>query len=123
MKTTFSPEDVFIYRNLTKKCWSVKSRLTGRVIRHAAIVFIENGEFHVSQKGRERVVREKKKYVHAGVRGKISDNAPTALDNWTRVRYNPYNNTTFVTDEGTPINHADGVYLTSTGQVYACGIR
>ena len=58
---------VMVYRNLTKDCWSVKSVKSGRVRFHVKVITIVNGQFKVSECGRQRVIREKKKYVHAGV--------------------------------------------------------
>lgn len=53
----------YIYKNLTKGCWSV--RYKGKVIAHADNILAEGVEFRVNEKGRDRVRREGKKYVHA----------------------------------------------------------
>ena len=58
---------VFVYFNLRKKCWSV--RYKGKVIAHASSVAIDNAEFKVSEKGRQRVLKSGVKNVHAGVAG------------------------------------------------------
>lgn len=67
---------VFVYRNLHQNCWSVKSRETGRVIAHADEVQLSGVDFKVSQAGRERVLREKSKNVHAGLVGTLVDFDP-----------------------------------------------
>ena len=67
---------VFVYRNLHQQCWSVKSRETGRGIAHADEVELSNVEFKVSQAGRDRVLREKSKNVHAGLVGTLVDFDP-----------------------------------------------
>lgn len=67
---------VFVYRNLHQNCWSVKSRETGRVIAHADEVQLSGVDFKVSQAGRERVLREKSKNVHAGLVGTLTDFDP-----------------------------------------------
>lgn len=110
-------QKVFIYRNLTKKCWSVKDVKTNRVILHLDNVYLTNCKFKVSQKGRERVIREKKKYVHAGVVGYLYD--PMNVSDFVQVRYNPYHNETFVDMEGKTVHKADCVALLDTGKVYA----
>lgn len=53
----------YIYKNLTKGCWSVRFR--GKVIEHCDNILAEGVEFRVNEKGRDRVRREGKKYVHA----------------------------------------------------------
>jgi hypothetical protein len=108
---------VMVYRNLTKDCWSVKSVKTGRVRFHVDCITIVNGQFKVSESGRQRVIREKKKYVHAGVVGEIGY-SPITLDEWTRVRYNPYTTATFVDMDNNPIHEASEIYLTPEGHVY-----
>lgn len=100
---------VFVYRNLHKNCWSVKAlegENKGRVIHHAQNVNLVNCTFKVSKAGRERVLREQCKNVHAGVVGTLSfvgDLGDTGL--WKSastyyafvpVTYNPYKYNTFV---------------------------
>jgi hypothetical protein len=61
-------------------------------------VHIRNPEFVVRKAGRERVLREGKKNVHAFVRGEITyfdDFDPDYLD-YSLVSYNPYKFDTFV---------------------------
>jgi hypothetical protein len=62
--------------------------------------------FKVSEAGRQRVLREKRKNVHAFVEGIIGDpmNLPDPAD-LQRVSYNPYKAGTFVLrDSGTPVH-------------------
>ena len=63
---------VFVYFNLHKKVWSVKALEgpnKGKVIEHTTNINIANAKFKVSEAGRQRVLKEKKKNVHAGVTG------------------------------------------------------
>lgn len=63
---------VFTYFNLHKKCWSIKAlegEFKGRVIAHAKRVILKDCTFKVSEAGRQRVLRTKRKNVHAGVVG------------------------------------------------------
>ena len=59
------------YYNLHKKCLSY--RPSGGKVRHADALFLYNVRFAVQPAGREKVLREKRKNVHAFVRGEISD--------------------------------------------------
>jgi len=63
---------VFVYFNLRKRCFSVKAlegMYKGRVIAHRDSLHLQDAEFKVSEKGRQRVIRERRKNVHAGVVG------------------------------------------------------
>lgn len=66
---------VDVYRNLHNGMYSIRARSgqhKGLVIAHAKQVWLNDVEFVVSQSGRDRVLRERKKYVHAFVRGTLS---------------------------------------------------
>jgi hypothetical protein len=89
---------VEVYFNLHKHLFSVRQCSTGRVILHADKVHIRDPKFVVRKSGRERVLREGKKNVHAFVRGEIThfdDFDPDYLG-YTLVSYNPYRFDTFV---------------------------
>jgi hypothetical protein len=60
---------VEVYYNLHKKCFSIRHK--GIVISHANTVKLADVTFVVRKAGRERVLREKKKNVHAFVRGNL----------------------------------------------------
>ena len=79
---------VRVYRNLHKKCFSVKCMKTNRVIAHVKEITLTNATFPVSQSGRKRVLKEKRKNVHAFVQG-IVDNNVLVYGN-TKICYNPY---------------------------------
>lgn len=88
---------VFVYYNLHKKLWSVKA-LEGpkknKVIGHYPTVYLSNAEARVSLPGRARVLRDKCKNVHAGIRGELVHGWDEALSfvpiNSRDVSYNPY---------------------------------
>ena len=86
---------VEVYFNLHKRVFSVRSCKTGRVIHHAKDVHINQPQFVVREGGRQRVLRERKKNVHAFVRGYTTrhDDEPELL---TDVVYNPYKYDSFV---------------------------
>lgn len=99
---------VFVYYNLRKKKLSVKALVgtrKGRVIAHMEVINLKDVSFKVSQAGRQRVLREKRKNVHAGVVGTLARSYEMPFVD-RRVRYNPYLNETFVDMEGTPVYNA-----------------
>ena len=93
---------VEVYRNLHKQCWSVRQ---GTVKFHSDHLYLRDAQFKVSAAGRERVLREKRKNVHAVVKGFVA--APVGGE-WIDVTYNPYLYSTFVSAEQ-PIYFADYV--------------
>jgi len=96
---------VEVYFNLHRKLFSVRDCKTGRVVHHTQQIWVEDPVFVVRKAGRERVLREKKKNVHAFVRGtwmqdlliedaqKIYDHIGVSQE----VTYNPYKYDSFVT--------------------------
>ena len=87
---------VFVYKNLHKDCWSV--RQDGLVKAHTTELNLHTCMFKVNRKGRLKVLQEKRKNVHAGVRGYMSsstwDTYPEEL--FDEVTYNPYKYESFV---------------------------
>ena len=107
---------VQVYYNLHKKCLSV--RYKGKVIEHAQEVTLTDARFHVQQAGRERVLKQKRKNVHAYISGKLKETfwftqAPKYT--WTakqRVTYNPYKYKNFVNKETLePVTSAEVVHI------------
>ncbi len=102
---------VRVYKNLHKdtfsiKDWESKSATYNKVVGYSQNIALTNATFIVSQKGRERVLQEQTKNVHAYVQG---DYLPfesewlywADLDlNWEQVSYNPYKSDTFFTLKG-----------------------
>lgn len=79
---------VQIYFNLHKKCLSIKRK--GKVIGYCKSAELENVTFKVSESGRQRVIREKKKNVHAFIVGDIVSNDEEYTPTGELVKYNPY---------------------------------
>ena len=81
---------VHVYRNLHKNCLSV--RQLGIVRCHVDNIVLNNATFVVNEKGRNKVRKEKKKNVHAYIKGTVVDARKT--DHlpfyWENVYYNPY---------------------------------
>jgi hypothetical protein len=59
-----------VYRNLHKKCWSIKQR--GLVVGHADELALKDCECIVNPKGRHRVIKTGVKTVHAYIKGFIT---------------------------------------------------
>lgn len=90
------PQKVFVYRNLTKNCWSVRDCSTSLVIEHRDFCVIVGAAFKVSAAGRERVRRSGHKSVHAGVEGWLVPGYEPALPFDEEVTYDPYKHMSFV---------------------------
>ncbi len=100
MKSLDKTKKVEVYFNLHKKCWSI--RQAGKPVVHSDFVEIKEPQFVVQQGGNARVRREKRKNVHAFVRGYLTDRVGIFPKSQKLVTYNPYKHTSFVergTDE------------------------
>ena len=124
---------VEVYWNLHKGRYSVRALEgphKGHVIAHATGVHLRDVQFRVREAGRQRVLREKRKNVHAFVRGNLVDYTGTCKGgvsietgsritvddvlghNRARVTYNPYRYSKFVdADTEEPIYYADVAVL------------
>lgn len=119
---------VKVYYNLHKKVFSVVSlergESYGKVIAHQAEVFLSNAEFKVSEAGRQRVLREQRKNVHAFVTGNLEGNL--ILDgSAVAVTYNPYKYSSFVRfqdDQPVPTYRATVAHLKDR-QITAGGVN
>lgn len=92
---------VFVYFNLHKKVFSVKAMEgphKGLVVAHVDCIALQDVIPKVSQKGRERVIKEQRKNVHAGLVGKavLVDIPMFDSEEYNQVTYNPYKYKTFV---------------------------
>jgi hypothetical protein len=104
----------FVYFNLHKQCLSVRASSgaeRGRVVAHASALLLDSVSFKVSEAGRQRVIREHSKNVHAGLLGQLiaSTRVDAPLDDLLQtlhhsalaleaplVTYDPYRFSTFV---------------------------
>lgn len=138
---------VRIYYNLKKAVWSVlamEGPLKGRVVAHAKGVCLTEARTIVSKAGRERVLREKQKNVHAYIEGelqaiqsphmryyeaRIAEYVPVVSDveqmvpgHYGELRYNPYKAAHFYWDhngESSEHHDLDRVVMTAGRKVYA----
>lgn len=118
---------VDVYFNLHKKIFSV--RHNGRVIEHTDAIQLRDVKYIVNVSGKRRVRKEKRKNVHAFVRGYICDSIIKDITEWWmgspelevindssynryEAKYNPYKYDSFVIGENDkPIHKSDYAYL------------
>jgi hypothetical protein len=121
---------VMAYWNLHKGMWSVKALEgpdKGRVIMRTEQVLLTDVESKVSEAGRQRVLRERKKNVHAGMVGQLVERTDHRWEDFSnavqqvglQVTYNPYKYTTFVYKNGeVPFDGSFYALLTPWGRVF-----
>jgi len=123
-KTIDFTKPVKVYFNFQKKLWSIHQ---GTVKAHCNYLCMKDVVFKVSERGRQRTVRNQKKNVHAFVVGYIIFHAlSVSADNWRSVKYNPYKNQKFVINEIEPVDSADFVDMLASSEnrkVLACNCR
>lgn len=128
--------DVRVHWNLYRKCWSIQRKNDrGRwyVAFHADSVGLSGVKLKVSEAGRQRVLREKRKNVHAYAEGTLVclhngtvardiRNVPINRDlsglpswdmeRWNVATYNPYKAPTFyMRESGKPVDMATRAFL------------
>ena len=116
---TLSPQyigkTVRVYRNLRNGLMSVQAKVNGSwiVVGHVNSLKLQNVTFKVSQAGRERVIREKRKNVHAFVHGTLLE-IETVNTLPVAVKYNPYKYSSFVIND-TPVFAAKVAVVGTSG--------
>jgi len=105
-----SGKTVSVYYNLHRKCLSM--RVKGVVVDHPHAVVLKNVKFRVQPAGRAKVLKEKRKNVHAFVCGQLVEtygatipwnNGKKIFSTDFQVVYNPYKYKTFIKDSGESI--------------------
>jgi hypothetical protein len=81
-----------VYFNIRKKRFSIMVK--GKVVDHAAEVHMNNARFHVNENGRQRVIAQGRKNVHAYIIGDIIS-TESEYKYPIEVFYNPYKQKTF----------------------------
>jgi hypothetical protein len=108
-----SDKRVYVYWNLHHKCFSIRQGT--RVVRHMNNVCLKDVKYLVQPAGRARVLKEKKKNVHAGLSGYYIDHVPVPVISFD-VTYNPYKYETFVnTEDYEPQEWSEYAYLERQG--------
>lgn len=126
---------VFVYWDLHRKCFSLRSMETGRVLNYEPNpeggrrkvpvneILLTGCEFRVNPKGRQKVLDTGVKNVHAGVVGTVAATSlsPSDFAGRRQVKYNPEWYSTFVDAETeAPVFKADSVVMNHR-RVYAGG--
>jgi hypothetical protein len=89
---------VQVYFNSHKKLWSIREKISNKVIYHKQRVVLTDVKFIVRESGRKRVLSEKRKNVHAWAEGEFLQNNKTNTKQCNvQIAYNPYVNYYFAT--------------------------
>lgn len=98
---------VFVYYNLHKKCFSIRSitgSKKGLVVAHSTYVLLSNALPSVSIAGMQRVRRTKQKNVRAGFKGTLLSLDQQHSLKGVSITYNPYLYDSFVYKNNTDIS-------------------
>jgi hypothetical protein len=110
-----------VYWNFHKKCWSVQTKTDKgwRVTSHTPYLSLRNPKFKVYESGRNKVLSERRKNVHAFIYGDYVDDVSSDCMLRGKIKYNPYEHSEFMLEDGdkcNPINsHPE--YLSNLGYV------
>jgi len=101
---------VKVYWNLHRNCYSVQQN--GLVVCHADQVELKDVTFKVNEKGRQRVLKERRKNVHAFVIGYLDEKFAVRYHD-IKIVYNPYEFDSFRlwSNEEVPVLHSLAVLL------------
>jgi hypothetical protein len=117
---------VKVYFNLHKKVWSVlaKSEKGWRLWKHSPRVLLSDVTWKVSEAGRQRVLRERRKNVHAFAIGTWleQDHDVSAIPVMFPVEYNPYKGPYF-TMLDKPVHSSPFAEFMQFRRVFACNSR
>lgn len=102
---------VDVYRNLhTNNGYSIRCSKSGLVLSHCSTVKLRNARFIVSESGRQKTIQEKRKRVHAYIRGELIGINEFIPDDFLQVHYNPYHTPLFtLAEDNKPVLEADEV--------------
>ena len=133
---------VQVYRNLHNGLISIQDLSTGLVLGHADAIDLKHADFIVREAGRQRVIKEKRKNVHAFVRGEVVDvfnfqpykgrgieghlegegtrlhQCSLFVATTTEVSYNPYKAAHFVGPAGEEVAYATLCTIQSNGKIH-----
>ena len=113
-----------VYYNLHKRKLSIQQKqinasgkLVWKVVRHSNLIILQDAKFKVSEAGRQRVIKEKRKNVHAFVTG-YECNDPMVMEDG-KVFYNPYKFSSFVDENQNPIHSTPKVCILGSKEGYS----
>lgn len=95
-RTVVPQQMVDVYRNLhTNNGYSIRCSKSGLVLSHCSTAKLRNARFIVSESGRQKTIQEKRKRVHAYIRGELVGINELVPDDFLQVHYNPYHTPLF----------------------------
>ena len=106
-------QQVEVYRNLNKgRVFSIKDKKSGLVVAIGDKFKVENVTCKVREGGRQRVIREKRKGVHAFLISTYAGECEMDIGNMNELTYDPYTMDSFINkDTGEKVFDADFVYF------------
>ncbi len=115
---------VRVFKNPQRGCYSIMQN--GRIKASAKQIRLRDAEFTVRESGRQRMLRENRRNVHAWVVGELVDFLhPEAVNSLEQLSgrsatYNPRRYTSFVDrDTETPLSRAALVQFDESGLTYS----
>ena len=113
--------EIRVYYNLHKRCLSIQEKVDGawKVVRYAEQCIVKNAKLKVSEAGRQRVLKEQRKNVHAVIIGEELNQITDSKVPNASVTYNPYKAKTFVDEHNNPIHEAELVVVRGNKNGYA----
>ncbi len=122
---------VDVYRNLHTSGYSVRDAKTGLVLVHCDSVLLHSCSFKIQESGRIKTIEQKRKRVHAWIRGIfVSADEQQPSDFTNIIYYNPYVTSKFWDSQtNSPIDFAEEVYCAGKfaysvpNKLYEMGIR
>jgi hypothetical protein len=114
-------DNVRLYYNLHRKDYTVQKYVKGvgwRKVAGLDCIVLQNVKFKVSEAGRQRVIREGKKNVHAYATGQVlrfDEPHHVTMSLGVPISYNPFKAPTFVDEHNDPVKGAFSVAFTKKG--------
>jgi hypothetical protein len=91
---------VRVYKNLNREdCFSIQDKKSKLVLGYASSVRLSNVKYIVGESSRQRVLRDKRRNVHAYCEGFIVSTGESIPEGATKGYYNPYNSELFINEE------------------------
>ena len=106
-----------IYRNLTRRCWSIREG--GRVVAHVAAAALADVTLHASEPSRLRFLRTGHRTVHAWARGVLVEAVRPA--DAVRLQYRPATAPGFRTPSGAIVRKSRLMRFEDDGTAWAAG--
>lgn len=91
---------VRVYKNLNREdCFSIQDKKSKLVLGYASSVRLSHVKYIVGESARQRVLRDKRRNVHAYCEGYIVSTGESIPEGAATGYYNPYNTALFINEE------------------------